>query len=209
MALLLHGLGFRTQQTRISLFAFILLIWGLSYYLAGPRVAGRLLFPCAYLIFCIPFTFLDSLSFQLRLVAASASGAVLNGLGVDTVRAGSAIRSVAGHFNLDVADPCSGLRSLVAMAALTALYGYVYQKGMARKWILFLSAIPLAIAGNIVRVVTIALAAVWFGQKFAADMHEYSGYIVFVAATLLMLGWSALLNVDFAARLRAWKERKT
>ena len=64
--LLLHALGLRTQQTRLSLFAFIGLLWSIPAYLAGPRVGRLLAFPCAYLAFCVPFTFFDVLSFRLR-----------------------------------------------------------------------------------------------------------------------------------------------
>ena len=114
LALLFHWLGAKAQQTRISLFGLVLLIWGIPFYFYGWQLAKRILFPCAYLIFCIPLNFLDTLTFPLRLMATAISTSMLNGLGIAVVRSGSTIRSLTGGFDFDVADPCSGIRSLLA-----------------------------------------------------------------------------------------------
>jgi exosortase len=206
--LLLHALGLRTQQTRLSLFAFIGLLWSIPAYLAGPRVARLLIFPCAYLIFCIPFTFFDVLSFRLRLVGAGVSCALLNGVGIETVRNGTALLSSAGSgFALDVADPCSGLKYFMSLNALTAAYACLTQKTLLKKWLLFLSATPLAVGGNVVRITGIAVIARLFGQDFAAGIyHNWSGYIVFIVAVLLMLWFQAALNFPYRQKLAAWRQ---
>ena len=96
-------------------------------------------------------------------------------------RVGTAVYSTAGGgFNFDVADPCSGLRSVLAMAALSALYGHLTQKTLLKKWLLFLGAIPVAVAGNVARIVTIALVAVAADVDRAMRVyHDFSGFIVF------------------------------
>lgn len=207
LALLLHWLGAKAQQTRLSLFGLILLIWGVPFYLYGPHVARRLLFPCAYLIFCIPLNFLDSLTFPLRILASMAATAVLNGLGIPAERSGSAIHSLAaGGFSFDVADPCSGLRSLLAMTALAAVYAHLTQKSLWRKWALFLASLPLAIIGNIARITTVALVAEAFDPKLALGLyHDYSGYVFFPVAIGLMVALGGLLNMDFAEIKERWK----
>lgn len=209
LALALHVIGARSQHTRLSLLAFIGLVWGIPFYLLGWQIARILLFPCLYLVFCVPFTFLDSLTFPLRMLAATISEHILNGTGVATVRVGTALRSGAGDgFLLDVADPCSGLKYFIVMTALTAAYGYVTQPTLLRKWVLFLSAVPLAIAGNVVRIVGIALVAAALGQPLAIGLyHDYSGLIVFAAAVLMMLGVATLLNMDISGKIRAWRTR--
>lgn len=195
-ALLMNYVGLQVAQTRISLFSLVVLLWALPLYLYGREVAGKLLFPVAYLIFCIPLTFLDSLTFPLRMLAAKASAVVLNGLGIEAIRSGARIISTAGEgFQFDVADACSGLRSLLAIAAITSVYAYLTQRSTWRRWVLFLSAVPLAMAGNMVRIVTVALFALVFGQENATRLyHDYSGYLVFAVVVLLMVGLGKLLN---------------
>lgn len=196
LSLLLHWVGVRAQLTRLSLLSLIGLLWGIPFYFYGRQVAGLLVFPCSYLVFCVPMSFLNNVTVPLRLIASAISAGVLNGLGVSVIRRGTMIRSLeSGGFNLDVADPCSGLRSLLAMTALTAAYAWVSQKGLVRKWALFMAAVPIAMAGNIVRIITIALVAKWFGQERAmAVYHTFSGFLVFVVAILLMTGFGQLLR---------------
>lgn len=206
-ALLCHWMGAKAQQTRLSLFGLILLFWGVPFYLYGWHVAKQLIFPAVYLIFCIPLNFLDTLSFPLRLFAASASTSLLNGLGIVAERSGSAIYSGAGGgFNFDVADPCSGIRSLLALTALTAVYAYFTQKTLLKKWILFLCAIPLAIIGNITRIATIALVAQAFGERIALTLyHDYSTYVVFSVAICVMVAIGSALNVNYKEAWHQWK----
>ncbi len=207
VALLCHWMGAKAQQTRLSLFGLILLTWGVPFYFYGWQVAKQLIFPCAYLIFCIPLNFLDTLSFPLRLLAASMSTSLLNGLGIVAERSGSAIYSGAGGgFSFDVADPCSGIRSLLALTALTAVYAYFTQKTLIKKWILFLSAIPLAIIGNIARIATIALVAQAFGEQLALTLyHDYSTYVVFAVAICVMVAIGTALNANYKEAWQQWK----
>ena len=205
-ALLLHWVGARIQQPRLSLMGLILLLWGIPYYFYGWQFARHLIFPAGYLIFCIPLNFLDSLTFPLRLLGSAMATGILNGIGIPAVRSGSAIYSAAGGgFHFDVADPCSGLRSLLAMMALIGAYSWFTQKGLARKWLLFLLSVPVAILTNVVRVTTIAIVAVTLGEETALTIyHEYSGYVIFAAAVVMVLLLARLINLDFRARWRQW-----
>ncbi|MEI6564436.1 MAG: exosortase/archaeosortase family protein [bacterium] len=200
VALVLYLVGLRVQQTRFVLVSLIGLLWGIPFFLYGKPFAKIILFPCAYLAFCIPLTFLDGLTLPLRLISTTVSTGILNGLGISVTRLGTAIHVNAGAgFSLDVAHPCSGLRYLLAMVALTTAYAYFTQKSHVKRAILCVSAIPLAMAGNIVRITLIAIVGTWFGEEFAVGFyHDYSGYVVFAVATLLMLGVGALLQ-------RSWR----
>lgn len=195
-ALVLHLAGVRAQQPRISLLAFVLLLWAVPLFLQGVGVARLILFPCAYLLFCIPLNFLDELSFYLRMISAVVSVGLLNGVGIASERVGSAIYSTAGGgFSLDVADPCSGIRSLLAITALAAAYAHFSQKVPWKKWVLFFASVPLAVIGNIVRIVTIGVVAHFYGQNAAVGFyHDYSGYIVLVIVVMLLIGLGDLLE---------------
>ena len=206
-ALLMHWVGAKMQQTRLSLMGLIILIWGIPFYFLGWHVAKVLIFPCAYLIFCVPLNFLDSLTFPLKMFATTASTGLLNGLGIAAMNEGSKIRLVNNpNISYEVAAACSGLRSLLAMTAITAVYAYLTQKTLVKKWLLFLCSIPLAVFGNIVRVATIFLVAQSFGKPIADGLyHSYSGYIVFAAAISCMIGLGSLLNVNYKEAYRKWK----
>ncbi|OGV43792.1 MAG: hypothetical protein A2X46_08865 [Lentisphaerae bacterium GWF2_57_35] len=207
-ALLLHWLGAKAQQTRLSLMSLIMVIWGVPFYLYGWQVAKLLLFPCAYLIFCIPLNFIDSLTSPLRILATLVSAGILNGLGLRVHRVGSGLFSDASNeFSFDVAPECSGLHSLLAMTALTAVYAYLTQKTFMKKWLLFLFCIPIALVGNIVRITLVVLIAAGFGQKVAMGLwHDYSGYPIFLVGISLMLALGSLINVDYRKVWNEWKQ---
>lgn len=205
VALILHWIGAKMQQTRVSLAALILLLWAFPLYFYGWRFARHLVFPVSYLVFCIPLNFLDVIAFPLRIFATNVSVAVLHGLSIDVVQVGSSIRAFdamgAERWGVDVANPCSGLRSLLAMTALTAVYAYVTQRTLLKRWVLFLSSIPLAIAGNVVRIIFIGLIAESLGERVAVGLvHDYSGYVVFTVAILLMVSVGSALNTEFRWR---------
>ena len=195
-ALLVYLMGLRIQQTALVLMSLIGLLWGITFALYGRTVARILLFPCGYLIFCIPMTFMDYLTFPLRFISATVSVTLLNGLGISVTQLGTAIHVNTGKgFALDVAHPCSGLRYLLAMVALTTAYAYFTQSSAIKRGILSLASVPLAMAGNIARITLIAIVGVLFGETFAVGFyHDYSGYVVFAVATMLMLGLGAFLN---------------
>lgn len=208
LALFLHYIGAKAQQPRLSVMALIVLIWSIPFYLYGWRVARILSFPAAFLIFCIPLNFLDSLTFPLRIMVTIITSGILNGLGIEVARSGSMITAVNGSFNFNIDDPCSGLRSLIALTAITAVYSYVTMRTFIRKWLLFAASIPIAVIGNICRILTIGLVAQSFGQKVATGLyHDYSGYIFFPVAMSLMLvaGW--LFNLDFKQVWVAFKKQ--
>lgn len=211
-SLLLHYLGVKTQQTRVSLIAMIGLFWSVPFYFFGWQVAKRLLFPCAFFVFAIPLNFLENMTFPLRMLNTRASVFLLQGLGVEVRQVGTAIFGppfdATAELKLDVADPCSGIRSLTAMMALSAGYGYLVMKGLVRKWIIFLSAVPLAMAGNIFRITAIGIIAEAFGTEVAAGViHDYSGFLVFGMAIALMVALSALLNLDPKQVASKWKKQ--
>jgi len=202
----IYWVGVKAANPRLVAGSLEVLIFGLILYLAGWEWAKELWFPCAFLFFMIPFNFLDQYSFQLRIFVAQISTSLLNVLGVGVYREGTGIYSTASRFlPLEVADPCSGIRSLMALMALTSLYGYVTMDQSWKKWVLFLSSIPLAVVGNLARITTVALVAQGFGEEGAMKIyHDYSGYIVFSLAILCMIGLGAMLNVHYQELVHRW-----
>ena len=88
------------QQTRISLISLILILWGVPFYFYGWEVAKILIFPCTYLIFCVPLNFLDALSGPLQMIATTLAYNLLNGLGIECERVGTQL--INPYFQLNV-----------------------------------------------------------------------------------------------------------
>lgn len=195
--LLVAILGTRGLQIRLEQVGFIGLCMTVPWAFFGGRFAVRCIFPACYLAFTIPLaTFLDFVTIHLRLLASGTALTVLNGCGVDVVQQGTAIFSHGAHpFSIDVAEPCSGLRSLFALMALTAAYAWYNQPTWTRRAALFACSIPLAVLGNVVRILSICLFAAFADPEFATGFyHDYSGYVVFIVAISCMVGCGELLT---------------
>ena len=189
-------LGARGLQLRLEQVAFIGLLIAVPWTFYGRRVASIFVFPAFYLVFTIPAAALmDMFTIRLRLLASGSALAVLNGCGIDAVQEGTAIISRGAHpFAIDVAEPCSGLRSLFALMALTAAYSWYSQPTWGRRAILFASSVPIAIIGNVVRIITICVVAVCSSADFALGFyHDWSGFVIFIVAMLLMVGFGEIV----------------
>lgn len=185
----LFWIGARGEQVRLCQIAALWILWCLPYACFGRKTARLLAFPVLFLGFTVPLAFLDIFTMHLRRGITFAASWLLNGVNIPVVQSGTGLRCLAGEgFSLDVADPCSGLRSIYALAALTAAYAYLTQKSLLKRWILFSCALPLAVFGNFVRILGIAVVARFCGQKAALGFyHDFSGYITFLVAILLMM----------------------
>lgn len=182
-------IGVRGIQLRFEILAFAGLLVTLPWAFFGRETAKRVLFPAMFLLFCMPLSsYLDVVTVHLRLLSTSVAYGALKGFGADIFRSGTAIVAADGSFSIDIADPCSGLRSLFALMALTAAYSYFNQKTWIRRGLLFAMSVPIAIAGNVARILTICLVAAYADAEFATGFyHDYSGYVVFAVAIALMV----------------------
>lgn len=212
----IYWIGYRADNIFIAYASFQILTGGLILWLLGWSWAKALFIPWAFMVFLFPLTFLDNLiAFPLRMVMSEASVHALNFGGIACVKSGTGILSApdslsglraGARFSVDVANPCSGIRSLFALMMVSALYGYFTQKGAWRKAIIFLSSIPLAIAGNLVRIIMLTLGTIALGPEIAIGtlekptfFHMLAGYVVFAVALAGMLGIGWLLNADLFA----------
>ena len=194
--LMIAFLGVRGIQVRFEMLAFIGLLVAIPWAFFGRALARRILPAAAFLLFCLPLTsFLDVITVHLRLLATSVAYAALKGFGVEVIRRGTMLAAENGSFAIDVAAPCSGLRSLFALVALTAAYAYLNQRTWFKRALLLAMSVPIAIIGNVVRILSISLVAATASSEFATGFyHDYSGYVVFIVAILLMVGAGELIS---------------
>ena len=199
VALGLHALGFVAQQSRISIVALLIFIWAVLA-MTDRRWARAALFPLGFMLFAVPLNVLDSVGFWLRLGVIDATAALARGAGLEVVRSGTQLFAPDGSYQYDVAAACSGVRSLMALSALSLLMGYLNFRSTVRRGLMLLVCFPLTYLGNITRVVLIIVAAEMGGQAWGARVHEVMGYGVF----LIVLGgvWGTVALVR-----RIWPEK--
>lgn len=205
-----HILGYRTQLPRLSLGATVGVFWGIPYAIWGWDVAKLLIFPAAYAFLCFCGSLLMEVTMPLRLMASGLAVSFLHGAGIEAVRRGTVVFSAAGGgFQFDVADACSGLRSLIVMTALAAPYAYLTMKGLWRQAILFAMSVPLAMLANALRIFSLGLVAEWVGMDLAMMLyHDLSGFLVFFLSLLLLIGTGSIIQIDWRAKLCALKPQK-
>jgi len=166
-------------------FALLAIIFGLILLLLGKEFFRPLFFPVAFLGFMVPapMVAIANMSFRLKIFASQVSVFIVNMMGIKAVRDGSTIHTA--HSYLLVEDPCSGIRSLIALIALGTLMAYLSNLSRTRKIILFLSSIPIAIFSNVIRIVVLTLVSETYGAKIATGkFHDSMGIVVFVIAFL-------------------------
>jgi len=199
-SLFLSFLGARGCQIRFEIVGFVGILMSLALSYFGWRTLKRVAFPFLFLLFCIPLhSFLDVITIHLRLFAVAFSYHVMHGFGVDIVRTGTMLYSSSGSFSIDIAEPCSGMRSLFAMMALTAGYAHFTQPTTIRRILLFALSVPIAIIGNVSRIMSIVMVASFGSSSFATGFyHDYSGYVVFFVAISLMALVGTLITKVFS-----------
>ena len=210
-ALALFWVGYKIDITIVGFLSLQMMIGGLILWLFGWEMMKAVAFPYAFLMFTYPFYFLDTIvAFPLRGLMCQMSQFFLNLVGVDTLRVGTALVSAPDYakglaqgqrFALDVATPCSGIRSLFALMMVSALYAHLtLQKGW-QKWVLFLLSPGLAVLGNFARMVMLTLGTILLGSAVAIGTEEHpttfhmaAGFFVFVVALGGMVGVSRILQ---------------
>jgi len=192
LILVIGSVGAELYLQRSSL---IIVLAGLVLLMLGPRALKTLLFPIAFIFFMIPLPAIvvNAVAFPLQLFAARTAEFCLFNFGIPVLREGNVI--VLAGTTLEVAEACSGIRSLQALLALGTVYAYFSQRAMWKRWVLVLLSIPIAIAANAFRVSgTGVLANYWGSQAAEGFYHTFSGWLIFVVAFLLLLGCGGILT---------------
>ncbi|MBI2516060.1 MAG: exosortase-associated EpsI family protein [Opitutae bacterium] len=192
--LALHLLGYVMQQARISIAGLLLFTWGVLALGGGRRWARAAAFPVAFMVFAIPLNVLDTAGFYLRLGVIEVAYRLAHLVGIDVLRNGTQLLSPDGGYSYDVAAACSGMRSLMALAALALLVGYLNFRSWPRRAAIGLLCFPYAFLGNVVRIFSIIVAAAWQGQRAGTVVHEWFGFLVFLIVLGLVQATVSLLQ---------------
>ncbi len=187
---LLGNLGAELFTGRVSIIVTLL---GTSLFFLGKRWTRRVLVPVLYLLFMIPVPSIIwyKLAFPLQTAAAALTAHVVAAVSVPVFREGNILHLTTT--SLEVVEACSGLRSLTSLLALSCAFAYLSPLSRFSKWVVFVSAIPIAIIVNVVRLTITAMTAYFIGPESAqGGSHEISGILVFMLAFLLVyaIAWA-------------------
>jgi len=179
-------------------FSLVITLFGLVFYLNGKEWAKELLFPIAFLAFMVPIPYVIyySIAFPMQILSSKLTQYVLP------------------NYSLEVAEACSGLRSLVSLLALGAFFAYITfpkepntGKSNLKRGILFLSVFPIAIAANIFRILITAIGAYVISPKLAEDfLHKLSGLIVFLISVFSLFIFSQIIKFLSKRKIRTTPE---
>ena len=190
-ALIVGQMGAELFLARSSL---LIVLAGLVVLFYGWVFFRSLLFPWAFLFLMVPLPAIifNQITFPLQLLASRVSAAILPFFGVPILREGNVINLPS--MALEVAEACSGIRSLMSLVTLAIIYGYLLEKRLWVRYLLAVASIPIAVAANSVRIIgTGLLVQYWDPEKAEGYFHASWGWIIFVISLILLYGLHALV----------------
>lgn len=180
-------LGQMGAEIFLSRFSLLLVLAGLIVLFLGWSFFRAVLFPWAFLLLMIPIPAIvfNQITFPLQLLASKVASTMLPWFGVPVLREGNVM--ILPAMSLEVADACSGIRSLMSLATIAVIYGYLMERKTSVRVLLALASLPIAVAANSLRVVgTGLLVQYWDPDKAQGFFHEFQGWLMFVASLLML-----------------------
>jgi len=188
-------LGHVGAELFLGRLSILIVLSGIALFLLGKEYLKILAFPIGFLIFMIPLpsVIFNSLAFPLQLLAARVAAGIIYTCGIPVLRDGNIIH--LANTTLEVAEACSGIRSLVTIMTLATIYAYFMESKRWKQVVLFLSSIPIAIITNSARVTFTGFLSHYYGDEAAKGFyHTFEGWFMFVVAFSLLLLFGLLLR---------------
>jgi exosortase len=177
-------LGSELFTTRVS---FIGTVIGVMLFLFGWGRLRVLAFPIAllFLMVPIPSIIFNQIAFPLQIFASRVGESALELSNIPVLREGNVL--ILANTTLEVAEACSGIRSLVSLITLAIVFGYFSDTRPWVRTLIAVSAVPIAVLTNGARVAGTGIAAYYYGSAAAEGfIHEFAGWLVFIAAFALL-----------------------
>jgi exosortase len=196
--LFLGTLGAELFTTRWSL---LVVMAGLILFLRGSKKLLVMAFPLGFLLFMIPIPAIiyNQVTLPLQLLASRLASSWLEVIGIPVLRDGNIL--TMSNYSLEVVEACSGIRSLMALISLSVAYCYFAEQRNWVRFLLALATVPIAIVTNAIRIVIAGMFAHRFGPTFAEGIfHQASGWLIFIAALLLLLGLHELIRLSWKTK---------
>ncbi len=184
--------------------SLLIVLAGMVVLFGGWAFFRALFFPWAFLILMIPIPAIifNQITFPLQILASKVAAGTLPLFGVPVLRQGNVM--VLSSQILQVAEACSGIRSLMSLATLAIIYGYLMEKRLFVRYVLALASVPIAVAANSFRVVTTGLMVqYWDPDKAEGYFHTSWGWIVFVISLVMLYGLHVVIRWIWPERTEA------
>jgi exosortase len=206
--LLLGTAGLELFLMRVSMLGVLA---GSIVFLCGWGHVKALSFPLAFLLLMIPLPALifNEIAFPLQLLASQLGVIALQMVEVPVLREGNVI--VLVNSTLEVAEACSGIRSLVSLLTLALLFGYFTEHGTTARVLIALSSVPAAIVANSFRVAATGAATHYYGTDVANTvLHGFSGWVVFIVSCGMIVGADRLIRAAglLTSSRASWQETR-
>ena len=174
LGVLFHVVGYLVQQPRVSVVGLFVGLYGITGMAWGSAWLRATYFPFLLFGFCLPLGSLaEIITFPLRLLVSRLVELVCHYvLFIDVQRQGNVLVNPTGHYSYEVAAACSGIRSLLATLAIAVTLAFYSFGKWWKRLVVIASAFPLAVAGNLLRMLTIVIAAEIGGQGWGNYVHE-------------------------------------
>ena len=183
---LLYALNFFWEIRVLGVLSFLIVLAAIVFYIFGIRTVRAMLFPLVFLVFMIPLPLIQDLAYRLQEISVYSSSWLLNMLGLPITSSGPEIYLKNNTFTIGL--PCSGINTLIALMALTAVYGYILTGSIYRRVSLFILAFPIAIVANVLRITTIIVVAYYGNIETATGWyHDLSSPLFFMIAFLALV----------------------
>jgi len=185
-------LGAELFTARVS---FVIALFGTVLYLGGTRWMKVLLFPLSMLLLMIPIPAIiySALTMKLQVLASQLGEAMISLMGIPVLRQGNTL--ILPSQTLDIAEACSGIRSLMTLLFLSLFISYFMDKKVWMRWALLIATVPIAIGANGMRVALTGLLSEIDTKLASGVYHEVEGYIVYIVALVSLLVVHRLINV--------------
>ncbi len=199
LGLVMLAFGVLGVELFTSRSSFLVLLAGLIILFRGWPLFRAVLFPLAFsfLMIPLPAIILQRFTFPLQMFASKLAAWSLQAVGIPVLREGNVI--MLASLSLEVAEACSGIRSLVSLLTLAIIYGYLIENRNWVRIVLACSAVPIAVIANVFRIFgTGLLGQLWDPDKAQGFFHEFQGWLVFVVSLILLFTLHRLINLVWA-----------
>ncbi len=179
--ILMQGIGVLWTIRFLSGLSLIVTISGAILFLFGWKFMRKIIVPILFLLLMIPFPFVDIVAPPAQTISAFSSATLANLVGIPVHRDGFVLHLSAGTF--EVGLPCSGLRSIISLFTIATIYAFILEGGLLMKFSILVSSIPLALAGNTLRITSVLVIANSYGEEAAMNyFHDFSSLLLFSVA---------------------------
>jgi exosortase len=175
--------------------AFVMALFGVILFVGGKRWLKILVFPLVLLLFMIPIPQIlyARLTLSLQMLASALGEMIITAMGIPVIRTGNLLQLPSQ--TLDIAEACSGIRSLLSLGFLSLVYAYFTDKRPWMRWALLIATVPIAIFANGIRVGVTGLLSQINPELAQGTYHEMEGYLVFVVALVALITTHRLIGL--------------